>query len=80
MSSIAKATKRSKKTRRLGPAQVLRPEEYESFDVEARVECIRALIPLGRLHVQALLKEEVCTLLILFAHQPTTYSRLAVDK
>ncbi len=27
-----------------------------------KVECIRALIPLGLLHVHALLEEEVCTL------------------
>ena len=42
--------------------QVLRPEQYEGFDVETRVECIRALIPLGLLHVQALLEEEVSKL------------------
>ena len=62
MSSISKTTKRSKKTRRLGPVQVLRPDQYEGFDVETKIECIRALIPLGLLHVQALLEEEVCTL------------------
>ena len=62
MKSIAKTTRRSKKTRRLGPVQVLRPDQYEGFDVETKIECIRALIPLGLLHVQALLEEEVCTL------------------
>ena len=62
MSSITKTSKRSKKTRRLGPVQVLRPEQYEGFDVETKVECIRALIPLGLLHIQALLEEEVCPL------------------
>jgi len=62
MSSITKTPKRSKKTKRLGPAQVLRPDQYEAFDVATKVECIRALIPLGLLHVHALLEEEVCTL------------------
>jgi len=61
MRSITKTTTRSKKTKRLGPAQVLRPEQYEAFDVATKVECIRALIPLGLLHVHALLEEEVCT-------------------
>ncbi len=62
MKSIAKTPKRSKKTKQLGPAQVLRPDQYEAFDVETKVECIRALIPLGLMHVQALLEAEVCTL------------------
>jgi len=62
MSSIAKTTTRSKKTRRLGPAQGIRPEHYAAFAVETKMECIRALIPLGLMHVQALLEEEVCTL------------------
>ncbi len=62
MSSITETKKRSKKTRRLGPVGVLRPEQYEGFDVETKVECIRALIPLGLLHVQTVLEEEVSTL------------------
>ncbi len=40
MSSIAKTSKRSKKTRRLGSVQVLRPDQYEAFDVETKVECL----------------------------------------
>ena len=47
MSSITKTTTRSKKTKRLGPVQVLRPEQYAGFDAETKVECIQALIPLG---------------------------------
>ena len=62
MSSIAKPQKRSKKTNRLGPVQVIRPDQYEAFDVDSKVECIRALIPLGLLHVQEVLEEEVCSL------------------
>ncbi len=59
MSSIAKTTKRSKKTKRLGPVQVLRPEEYAGFDVETKMECIQALIPLGLMRIQELLEDEV---------------------
>jgi hypothetical protein len=39
--------------------QIFRPEQYEGFDVETKMECIRALIPLGLVHVQALGEEEV---------------------
>ncbi len=46
MSSSAKTSKRSKKTRRLGPMQVPHPDQDEAFDVETKIECIRALIPL----------------------------------
>ena len=62
MRSVTKSTKRSKKTKRLGPAQIIRPEEYEGFDVETKIACIQALIPLGLMQVQAVLEEEVCTL------------------
>jgi len=61
MRSIAKVTKRSKKTRRLGPAQILRPNQYAGFDVNSKLECIQALIPLGLMRIQELLEEEVCT-------------------
>jgi transposase-like protein len=62
MSSIAKTTTRSKKTKRLGPVQILRPEEYAEFDVETKMECIQALIPLGLMRIQELLEDEVCAL------------------
>ena len=62
VSSITKTTKRSKKTKRLGPGRVMRPEQYEAFDVNSKLECIRALIPLGLMHLHELLEEEVSTL------------------
>ena len=62
MSSIAKTTTRSKKTKRLGPVQILRPEEYAEFDVETKMECIQALIPLGLMRIHELLEDEVRTL------------------
>jgi putative transposase len=62
MRSIAKTTKRSKKIQRLGPVQVIRPKQYNAFDVDSKMECIRALIPLGLMHVREVLETEVCTL------------------
>ena len=62
ISSITKPTKRSKKTKRLGPVLALRQEQYEAFDVNSTLECIRAFIPLGLMGTQTLLEEEVCTL------------------
>ncbi len=59
MSSITKTTKRSKKTKRLGPVRVIRPEQYEAFDVNSKLECIHALIPLGLMRIQELLEDEV---------------------
>jgi transposase-like protein len=38
---------------------VLQREEYEGLDVSAKVELIRSLIPLGLMHVQMLLEDEV---------------------
>ena len=62
MSSIAKSKKRSKKTRRLGPVEVLRAEQYEALEVNSKLACIQALIPLGLMRIHELLEEEVCEL------------------
>ncbi len=62
MSSIAKTTTRSKKTKRLGRVRVIRPEQYAAFAVNSKVECIQALIPLGLMRIHELLEDEVCTL------------------
>ena len=61
MSSITKPTNRSKKTRRLGPVRVIRPDQYEAFDVNSKLKCIRTLILLGLMRIHELL-EEACTL------------------
>ncbi len=62
MKSIPESRQRSKKTKRLGPVRVIRPEQYDAFDVNSKLECIRALIPLGLMRIQELLEEEICTL------------------
>ena len=59
MESIPESRPRSKKTKRLGPVRVIRPEQYEGFDVDSKLECIHALIPLGLMRIQELLEDEV---------------------
>ena len=51
--------KMRKRKRCLGEVQVLRHQEYEGLELNAKVELIRSLIPLGLMHVQMLLEEEV---------------------
>ncbi len=48
-----------KRKRCLGEVRVLRREEYQGLDLNAKVELIRSLIPLGLMHVQLVLEEEV---------------------
>jgi putative transposase len=48
-----------KRKRCLGEVRVLRREEYQGLELNAKVEAIRSLIPLGLMHVQMLLEEEV---------------------
>ncbi len=48
-----------KRKRCLGEVRVLRREEYQGPDLNAKVELIRSLIPLGLMHVQIVLEEEV---------------------
>ena len=48
-----------KRKRSLGRVRVLRREEYEGMELNAKVELIRSLIPLGLMHVQMVLDEEV---------------------
>ena len=51
-----------KKSRRLGEVDIISREEYGGFDVDGKVEMIRALVPLGLMHVQELLDDEVTEL------------------
>src|SRR2546422_8809913 len=48
-----------KRKRCLGEVRMLRGEEYQGLEPNAKVELIRSLIPLGLMHVQMLLDEEV---------------------
>jgi len=59
MRSLLRSVKKRKKRRVLGEVKVVSREEYTGLDVDSKVEMIRALIPLGLIHVQELLDEEV---------------------
>src|SRR2546428_13643940 len=48
-----------KRKRCLGEVRMLRREEYQGLELNAKVELIRSLIPLGLMHVQMLLDDEV---------------------
>ena len=45
MGSVLRPVRKIKKSRRLGEVEVIRREEYAEFELDARVEAIRALIP-----------------------------------
>ncbi len=62
MRSVLRRVGKRKKSRRLGEVEVISREEYAGFDLDAKVEAIRALIPLGLMHVQETLEEEVTAL------------------
>jgi putative transposase len=59
MRSLLRSVKKRKKSRRLGEVEVVRREEYSELELDARVEMIRALVPLGLMHVQETLDDEV---------------------
>jgi len=62
MQSVLRSVQKRKKSRRLGKVDVVQREEYAEFDVDAKVEMIRALVPLGLMHVQEMLDAEVVEL------------------
>src|SRR5213593_4335015 len=57
MGSVVRRMRRRKRS--LGKVRVLRRDEYQGLELNAKVELIRSLIPLGLMHVQMLLDEEV---------------------
>jgi len=59
MGRMPQLAKRGKKNRVLGEAQELTWEEIEELELDARVELIRALIPLGLAEVERMLDAEV---------------------
>ena len=61
MSSVLRRV-RKRKARRLGRVDVMRREDYAELDLDPKVELIRSLVPLGLMHVEELLDEEVTAL------------------
>ena len=62
MSSVLRSVKKRKKGRTLGAVDVIDRAEYAELEVETKVELIRSLIPLGVMHIEELLDEEVTAL------------------
>jgi len=62
MSSVLRSVKKRKKVRKLGQVEIIRREAYADLELDAKVELIRSLVPLGLMHVRELLDEEVTAL------------------
>jgi len=62
MRSVLRSVRKRKKVRRLGEVNVINREAYAGFDLDSKVEAIRALVPLGLMHVQEMLDQEVVAL------------------
>ena len=62
MSRVLRSVRKRKKGRTLGAVDVIDREGYAELEVDAKVELIRSLIPLGLLHIEELLDEEVTAL------------------
>ena len=62
MRNVLRSVKKRKKSRCLGEPNVISREEYREFELDARVELIRALVPIGLMHVGEMLDDEVTEL------------------
>ena len=62
MSSVLRPVRKRKKSRKLGPVDVIRREDYGDLELDAKVELIRSLVPLGLMHVEEMLDDEVTAL------------------
>jgi transposase-like protein len=60
MGSLVRRVRKRKKC--LGEVRVIGAEEYGGLELDAKVELIRSLVPLGLMHVEELLDEEVMAL------------------
>ena len=62
MRSVLRPVRKRKKSRKLGPVDVIRPEDYGDLELDGKVELIRSLVPLGLMHVEEMLDDEVTAL------------------
>ena len=62
MSRVLRSVRKRKQGRTLGAVDVIDREGYAELEVEAKVALIRSLIPLGLLHIEEVLDEEVTAL------------------
>ena len=51
MESLLRSVKKRKKSRRLGEVEMVRYEDYGELALDAKVEMLRSLVPLGLMHV-----------------------------
>ena len=59
MRSLLRRVNKRKKSRRLGKVEVIEREAYQELEPDSKVEMVRALVPLGLMHVHELLDAEV---------------------
>ena len=59
MSRVLRSVRKRKKGCTLGAVDVIDREGYAELEVDAKVELIRSVVPLGLLHIEELLDEEV---------------------
>ena len=62
MSRVLRPVRKRKKGRTLGPVTIIQREDYTDLELDTKVELIRSLIPLGLMHVQEVLDQEVTAL------------------
>ena len=62
MSRVLRSVRKRKKGCTLGAVDVIDREGYAELEVDAKVEWIRSVVPLGLLHIEELLDEEVTAL------------------
>ena len=62
MSRVLRSVRKRKKGRTLGAVDVINRAEYAELEVEAKVALIRSLVPLGLMHIEEWLDEEVTAL------------------
>ena len=63
MSSVLRPVRKRKKGRTLGrEVEIISRDEYADLELDAKVEMIRSLVPLGLMRVHELLDEEVVAL------------------
>ena len=59
---VLRSVRKRKKGRTLGSVDIIDREEYAELEIDAKVELIRSLVPLGLMHIEELLDEEVTAL------------------
>ena len=57
--SVLRPVRKRKKVRTLGSVDIIDRADYAELELDAKVELIRSLVPLGLLHVEEVLDEEV---------------------